>query len=420
MQENTRPLQESLSTEERPLEREVKNKRKQRPTKALRHAGKDAIKRAEKTLYKTRAQAKRAYKENRRERRRRWGLMLFFTVMVFIAMTITLVAAALLTYLLMRLGFSSEDVDTMTYDGGWVLYLFLISVPIGVVMSWAVSKIPFKPVQDLVHGMNRLAAGDFTARVHPGRIMKNVPAMTEVSDSFNKMAQELEGTEMLRSDFINNFSHEFKTPIVSIAGFAKLLNRGNLSPEQQREYLQVIEKESMRLSSMATNVLNLTKVENQTILTDESCFNLSEQLRSCILLLEEKWSRKELELELLFDEHEICANEELLKQVWINLLDNAIKFTPQGGMVQVKIQKLLIQSEIFYNISVTNSGCHIGPEHQEKIFHKFYQADESHASEGNGVGLAVVKKIVQLHDGAVEVHSENEMVTFVVTLPGGM
>lgn len=395
------------------------SKQMRQQQKKLRHAGKDAIKKAEKTIYKTRAQAKRARKDIRRERRRKWRLMLFFTVMVFFAMTITVVSAALLTYLLMRLGFQA-DVDDMTYDGGWVLYLFLISVPIGGLMSWAISKIPFKPVQDLVHGMNRLAAGDFTARMNPGRIMKNVPAMTEVSDSFNKMAQELEGTEMLRNDFINNFSHEFKTPIVSIAGFAKLLNRGNLTSEQQKEYLQVIEQESMRLASMATNVLNLTKVENQMILTDESCFNLSEQLRSSILLLEEKWSRKELELELLFDEHEICANEELLKQVWINLLDNAIKFAPRGGLVRVKIQELLIQGEIFYNVSVTNSGRYILPEHREKIFHKFYQADESHASEGNGVGLAVVKKIVQLHDGAVEVLCENDMVTFVVTLPGRM
>ncbi len=412
-------LTENLSLQADAGNRHMKGKRK-RPTKALRHASKDAIKKAEKTIYKTRAQAKRAYKETRRERRRKLGLMLFFTLMVFIAMTITVVAAALLTYLLMRLGLSGAEVDNMTYDGGWVLYLFLISIPIGVIMSWVISKIPFKPVQDLVHGMNRLAAGDFTARVYPGRIMKNVPAMTEVSDSFNKMAQELEGTEMLRSDFINNFSHEFKTPIVSIAGFAKLLNRGNLTPEQQREYLKVIEEESLRLSYMATNVLNMTKVENQAILTDESCFNLSEQLRSCILLLEEKWSRKELELELLFDEHEICANEELLKQVWINLLDNAIKFTPQGGFVKVMIRELLIQDEIFYNISVANSGSEILQEHRDKIFHKFYQADESHASEGNGVGLAVVKKIVQLHDGAVEVHSENKMVTFVVTLPRGI
>ena len=126
---------------------------------------KKAMKKMEKTIQKNRARARRNYNQTRLERRRRWGLTLFFTLMVFVAMTITLVAAALLTYLLLRLGFSSEDVDTMTYDGGWVLYLFLISVPIGVMMSWVVSKIPFKPVQDLVHGMNRLAAVDFSARV---------------------------------------------------------------------------------------------------------------------------------------------------------------------------------------------------------------------------------------------------------------
>ena len=400
--------------------RDQRTKKHKQTVKELQDVGLDAIKKAEDTLYKTSAQAKRIYLETRNERRRRLRLMMFYTVMVFVAMTITLVAAVLLTYLFMRLGISTEDVDTMADDGGWILYLFLISIPIGAIMSWVVSKIPLKPVQDLVHGMNRLAAGDFTARMHPGSIMKNVPAMMEVSDSFNKMAQELEGTEMLRSDFINNFSHEFKTPIVSIAGFAKLLNRGNLTTELQKEYLQVIEEESMRLASMATNVLNLTKVENQTILTDVSEFNLSEQIRSSLLLLEGKWSRKELELELSFDEYEICANEELLKQVWINLLDNAIKFAPAGGLVQVTIREIMMQEEKGYQVSVTNSGSNIAPEHQEKIFHKFYQADESHAAEGNGVGLAVVKKIVQLHDGEIEVSSRDNMVTFAVKLPKGM
>ena len=383
--------------------------------KARRQARKNALKKAEKTMQKNRTQAKRAWKGKRELQRQKVGLMLFFTVMVFIAMVITVVSAALLTYLLMRLGFSSSDVDTITYDGGWVLYLFLISIPIGGIMAWLISRVPLKPVQDLVHGMNRLADGDFTARVYPGKIMMYVPAMNEVSDSFNKMAQELEGTEMLRSDFINNFSHEFKTPIVSIAGFAKLLNRGKLSPEQQKEYLQVIEEESMRLSYMATNVLNLTKVENQTILTDVSCYNLSEQIRACILLLEGKWSRKGLDMELLLNEYDIRANEELLKQVWINLIDNAVKFTPEGGLVQVMVE----ESVDSYLVSVLNTGSQIAPEHQKKIFHKFYQADESHAAEGNGVGLAIVKKIVDLHHGQVQMRSEEDVTVFTVTLPKG-
>lgn len=136
----------------------------------------------------------------------------------------------------------------------------------------------------MIDGINNLAAGNFRVRLKFGWPITNHPAFAKLSDSFNKMAEDLEHTEMLRSDFINNFSHEFKTPIVSIAGFAKLLKRSNLTEAQRAEYLNVIEEESMRLSQMATNVLNLTKVENQSILTDVSRYNLSEQLRSCILL----------------------------------------------------------------------------------------------------------------------------------------
>ena len=227
------------------------------------------------------------------------------------------------------------------------------------------------------------------------------------------MAQELESTEMLRSDFINNYSHEFKTPIVSIAGLAKVLKRGNLSREEQEQYLSAIEEESMRLSYMATNVLSLTKVENQTILSDVSEYNLSEQIRSCMLLLENKWSKRDIELQLDFGEHMICANEELLKQVWINLLDNAVKFTPDGHTIQVRI------SETDYRIAVDviNTGIEIPQESLPKIFNKFYQADESHATQGNGVGLAIVKRIAELHGGRVSVTSENEVTAFTVELP---
>ena len=157
---------------------------------------------------------------------------------------------------------------------------------------------------------------------------------------------------MLRSDFINNFSHEFKTPIVSIAGFAKLLRRGNLTEEQRAEYLSVIEEESLRLSALANNVLSLTRVENQTILTDISEFNLSEQIRGAVLLLADKWTAKDLNIDLGFDECLVCANYELLKQVWINLLDNAVKFSPQNGTVTVE----MTETDRSVTVTVTNSG----------------------------------------------------------------
>lgn len=261
--------------------------------------------------------------------------------------------------------------------------------------------------------MNRLADGDFKARVYFGKPINAHPTFVEVSESFNKMAQELENTEMLRSDFINNFSHEFKTPIVSIAGFAKLLRRGNLTEEQRDEYIRIIEEESLRLSAMATNVLNLTKCENQKILTDVTSFNLSEQIRNSILSLEGKWSKKDIEFNLDIDEYNIEANKDLLKNVWINIVDNAIKFSPHGGKVDISANV----NDEFISVSVTNIGPEISPQQQKRIFNKFYQADESHSTEGNGIGLALVKGVVDLHGGNVEVVSENGTTTFTVNLP---
>jgi signal transduction histidine kinase len=218
---------------------------------------------------------------------------------------------------------------------------------------------------------------------------------------------------MLRGDFINNFSHEFKTPIVSIAGFAKLLKRGNLTEEQRIAYLTSIEEESLRLSYMATNVLNLTKIENQTILTDVTSFNLSEQVRSAVLLLEAKWSEKNIDLQLDFDEYTIEGNEELLKQVWINLMDNAVKFSPRCGSVLLDI----VKEGFTVKVTVSNTGPEIPEEKRDRIFSKFYQADESHATAGNGIGLAIVKRVVDLHGGAVEVTCKDGMTSFTVTLP---
>ena len=171
----------------------------------------------------------------------------------------------------------------------------------------------------------------------------------------------------------------------------------------------------MRLSYMATNVLNMTKVENQTILTDVKEYNLSEQIRACLLLLEPKWSKKNLDLNVEFGEYPICANEELLKQVWINLIDNAVKFTPNGGTVDIR----MTEAKENLHITIANTGSEIPPEKLEKIWGKFYQADESHSSEGNGIGLAIVKKVTELHGGTVGVTSENELTTFTVVLPIG-
>ena len=343
----------------------------------------------------------------------RWSLTLLYAGAFFAVQLLAVVITAALSFLLSKLGVL-DSFGISSHSGlAMLIVMLFISLALGILISVVTVKIPLRPFNRLINNLDRLAEGDFSVRMHYGSIVKHNPAFRELTDSFNAMAEELENTQMLRSDFINNFSHEFKTPIVSIAGFAKLLRRGNLTDAQKEEYLAIIEEESLRLAAMATNVMSLTKVENQTILTDVTSFNLSEQIRGCVLLLEEKWSSKELDLDLEFPEYTIRANEELLKQVWINLLDNAIKYSPNYGEIRVRIA----QKPEALEVAITNYGPDIPPEKMGRIWGKFYQADESHSSQGNGIGLAVVKRVVQLHDGKTAVTSGNGATTFTVELP---
>lgn len=343
----------------------------------------------------------------------RLGMLPLLTVVVFGALAVNATISALIVFVLIHGGFFSLTGTFSQVTWKLIIIHFVVSLILGILISLGAVAVLLRPVRNLISSMNRLARGDFAARIQVGPVMKKSRTFVAAAESFNTLAQQLENTELLRSDFVNNFSHEFKTPIVSIAGFAKLLRRGNLPQAEQAEYLRIIEEESMRLSYMATNVLNLTKVENQTILTDVVPYNLSEQLRGCILLLEREWEQKNLDLQLELGEYQIQANQELLKQVWINLLDNAIKFAPEGHTVRVTIQP----ENTGLAVSITNTGSEIPLEKQDKIFNKFYQADESHVTKGNGVGLAIVKRIVQLHEGSIELTSEQEVTTFTVRLP---
>lgn len=346
------------------------------------------------------------------EHRSRLALTLLFAAIVF--GTFIVVAAILVGVgmLLLKTGMLSELSAQPFQSPVIILLLIVISLAIGGGISMVISKITMKPVNRFINAMQELAQGNFSVRLNMGRVLGKHPTIKELTDCFNKTAEELGHTEILRSDFINNFSHEFKTPIVSIAGFAKLLKRDNLTEEQRAEYVDIIEEESLRLSAMATNVLNLTKIENQTILTEINRFNLSEQIRNCILILEEKWSQKQIVLKLDFGEYYIDANEEMLKQVWLNLLDNAIKFANIGGEVGIEIT----QTNQMILVSVSNTGSSIAPEERTRIFNKFYQSDESHSAEGNGIGLAIVKEIIQLHRGNIHVSGDKGITVFTVTL----
>lgn len=341
----------------------------------------------------------------------RYSLNLSLSAVVIAFLLASFALATLGVWALVQLGF--EDTEQLLEIMLTILVFVVITIILLFIFIVFLGGFPLKPVNNFINQMNRLSSGDFKARLHFDGFLSKNRTFKELEESFNELAEELDNTEMLRADFINNFSHEFKTPIVSIAGLAKLVNKGDISEEEKKAYLLAIETESMRLANMATNVLNLTKVENQTILTDVNTYNISEQIRTCVLLLENQWSSKNIELSLDFDEYEIKANEELMKQVFINLLDNAIKFSPEGGVVSVEV----FEDTSHISVAIKNSGDEIPKDKIDKIFNKFYQTDESHAAKGNGVGLAIVKKIVTLHNGKINVKSEDGETTFTVILP---
>lgn len=349
-------------------------------------------------------------KEDKKQRKE---LRLLVTIFIFIVLFIALTLSALVIYILVKfklLTLLDNNLISMTH---LIILMTLVSWILGGTVSFILLHFSLRPINYFISQMNRLTKGDYKTRIKKMPVLPDHPTVIEVTNSFNKLAEELENTEMLRSDFINNFSHEFKTPIVSIAGFAKLLKRADLSEEQRKEYIDIIELESLRLSTMATNVLNMTKVENQGILSDITRFNVSEQIRNCFLLLEKNWEKRDIDFNVDFEEYYIEGNEKLLKHVWLNLIDNAIKFTPEQGFIDVSIE----EKDDCLKISILNTGSEIPLEAQDKIFNKFYQVDQSHSVEGNGIGLSLVKKITELHQGSVELESTNNKTTFIITLP---
>ncbi|OZB92138.1 HAMP domain-containing sensor histidine kinase [Paenibacillus sp. XY044] len=335
-------------------------------------------------------------------------LSFLFSLMVFIIFLITVVITGILFVLAHFLGLLNDEFT----QGGIVLpIIILIScIIIGTTISSFASRRMVKSVREFIEAIQRLAAGDFSTRLH----MKSPPEYRILSDNFNRMAEELGGIEILRADFVNNFSHEFKTPIVSIKGFAEILKYDDLTKEERDEYLDIVIEESARLAALASNVLELSKIETQTILTDKQKVNVGEQIRQCVLLLTTKMEKKHLSLDLNLHDYALSGNKELLNQIWLNLLDNAIKFTPEHGMVTIEMKRIAGSLELVFR----NTGSGIDPETVPRIFDKFYQADRSHSTAGNGLGLTIVQQIVNLHGGRIVCESDPIQGTeFIITLP---
>ena len=259
-----------------------------------------------------------------------------------------------------------------------------------------------RPVKQIMDALDQVMQGDFTVRIPPVKEFAGETGFNEIINAINAMTAELEGTETLRTDFIANVSHELKTPLAVMGNYATMLQKPGISEENRIEYAKAISHSSRRLAALITNILKLNKLENQQIFPQPQEFDLGEQLCQCMLAFENAWEKKNLEIETdIAEDVRIKSDPELLSLVWNNLISNAVKFTPEGGTIGV----VLNADEKNVIVSVRDTGCGIDAETGKHIFEKFYQGDTSHATQGNGLGLALVKRVVDILQGEISVQS---------------
>lgn len=286
-------------------------------------------------------------------------------------------------------------------------------VPMALMMelsTYFFSKVLYRKVSRLISAINEVAQGNYNITLDP----KKAKPLTDVVINFNKMTAELKSVETLRNDFINDFSHEFKTPITSINGFANLLLDTEVSEEERREYLQIIADESERLSALSRETLMMSKLNNQQSIPDKKYYALDEQIKQNIILLSQEWSAKKINLSADLPPVTYYGNIDMMSHIWLNLLGNAIKFTPIHGKINVSMKQE--QNQIAVLISDTGKGMTEGE--MIRIFNKYYQADPSHTTKGMGLGLSIAHRIVELSGGSIDVTSTpGSGSTFAVYLP---
>ena len=265
-------------------------------------------------------------------------------------------------------------------------------------------------VSGLTRGLKAVADGDFSQYLEPEEGGPLQPAY----EDFNKMAEELQGVQTLREDFINSFSHEFKTPITAVSGFAELLQEPGLTEEERSQYLQIIAEEAHRLANLANSTLLMSRLESQHSIPEKEPFSLDEQIKRCTILLSSAWEKKRIAFSADLEPVSYVGNEELMRHVWINLLNNAIKFTPEGGEVSITLQCSPEQIQV----QISDTGIGMSPEMISHIFDQYYQGEPNHTEKGLGLGLSIVHRIVELCGGQIQVDSiPDQGSVFTVLLP---
>ncbi|MCD8117649.1 MAG: HAMP domain-containing histidine kinase [Oscillospiraceae bacterium] len=337
----------------------------------------------------------------KKKRRVRFNLYFGLAAILMVIMLLVIIIANLIS--------QAFRVELSMYP---MIFISAACLLIAVAVATVIAKWLFDPIAELGRALDKVAEGDYTVRVSTRSRFREVRSIYK---NFNLMAKELEATEILQTDFISNVSHEFKTPINAIEGYATLLQDSGQTQEECQAYAERILFNTRRLSELVGNILLLSRLDNQVIQSRRSPFRLDEQVRKAIILLEPKWSKKNTAFDVEMEELTYTGDESLLLHVWSNLIDNAVKFGPEGGMVRIR----LTGTENGPVFTIEDNGPGVPEEAQKHIFDQFYQTDSSHKMEGNGLGLALVKKIMTVSGGEVSVENVPEGgCRFTVSLPG--
>lgn len=332
------------------------------------------------------------------------SMRLNLTLLVVAETGIVILLSWLITAILRSFGFTKVIPE--------IVWFLIFGVVLGGALTSYMSKWVFDPITKLGKAMQRVAEGDFDVRLDSEHRFREI---SEIYANFNLMVKELGATEILQTDFVSNVSHEFKTPINAIEGYATLLQGADEeSPEEQTIYIDKILLNTRRLSKLVGNILLLSKVDNQSIQKKQTTFRLDEQIRQSIVLLEPEWSKKNIEFDVDLQSITYTGNESVLLHVWNNLIGNAIKFDPENGYIGIK----LLKDNDQIRFTIEDNGPGISEDAQKHVFDRFYQSDSSHEAEGNGLGLALVKQIVKANEGEVSVKNLTDKgCRFTVTLP---
>lgn len=330
---------------------------------------------------------------------------------VFVMFALTVLLFLFIIFLLTRT--SLFDREVISENTGLIVVASIVSLIIlaqGITIF--MSRRFFKPIRIVSDTINRVAQGDFSVQIDSSKFKNE---MKNLANDLNKMITELNSIEVMRSDFVSNVSHEFRAPLSSIQGYVTLLSNPTLDTEQRNEYFTKLSESVRQLSGLVDNVLKLSRLESQNIVSETKLFSLDERLRQAVLMFEQQWSQKKIWLDLNLPECEYNGNEELLNQIWVNLIGNAIKFTDENGEIGISIDNT---QKDFVIVTIADNGVGMSDDVKTHIFEKFYQGDTSRKAEGNGLGLALVKTVSDLTNSTITVESElGKGSKFIVRLP---